>query len=241
MKKVLRVTKDMLSRLGEITYGEDIYRKYLTQPSPSSSNSKLDILDYDTLKQSMLRDNQIYLNTIELGKRVHDFISQGIVHEESIKKHYRDALTLYRKQKPTGDTLEVALQENLHDDKNAEFKNQTSDEEFQFSSYITGQYWYQHRWTPQIDEELICKHEVDNAHDEFAIAIIKDEMVVGHVPKQISKYFCRLLKSGGLIKVKVIGTPANTKKCGIRVPCIYIVKGQQPFVQEIKNNFVCIL
>ena len=70
---------------------------------------------------------------------------------------------------------------------------------------------YRHQWTPQIDEELICKHEVDNVHDEFAIAIIKDEMVVDLVPKQMSKYFCRLLKSGGLIKVKVIGTPANTK------------------------------
>ena len=37
-------------------------------------------------------------------------------------------------------------------------------------------------------------------------------MIVGHVPKQRGKYFCGLLKSGGLIKVKIIGTPVNTKK-----------------------------
>ena len=70
---------------------------------------------------------------------------------------------------------------------------------------------------------------------------MKDGMIVGHVPSTISKEFYDLLKSGGFVKTKVIGNPANTKKVGIRVPCMYIVNGQESFIQNVKNRFVCIL
>ena len=113
--------------------------------------------------------------------------------------------------------------------------------EFQFNSYITGHYHYQHFWTPLINDELTCIHEDGNKYNEFAVAVLKEGLVVGHVPRQISKQFCNLLKSGGFIKVKIIGTPANTKRVGIRVPCMYTACGQNSFIQDIKNTFVCIL
>ena len=124
---------------------------------------------------------------------------------------------------------------------NAESQKLKFDEEFQFSSYITGYYHYRHRWTPHIDEELPYVHEVDNIYDEYAIAVMKDGMIVGHVPRAISKEFYNLLKSGGFVKSKVIGNPANTKKVGLLVPCMYIVNGQESFMQDVKNRFVCIL
>ena len=139
------------------------------------------------------------------------------------------------------DNLKRHLQRHDHSDINVEPKKVKNDEDFQFSSFITGYYHYRHRWTPQIDEELTCAHEANNIYDEYAIAVMKDGVIVGHVPRTISKQFYNLLKGGGFVKTKVIGNPANTKKLGIHVPCLYIVSGQKSYIQDIKNNFVSIL
>ena len=36
--------------------------------------------------------------------------------------------------------------------------------------------------SPFIGEELICHHEKENEQDEFAIAVYRNEFVVGHMP-----------------------------------------------------------
>ena len=109
--------------------------------------------------------------------------------------------------------------------------------EFQFESFITGYYHYQFIWTPQIGEVLTTICDGDNIYDKFAISIIKNlETVVGHTPRQISKQFTALLKSKGTVNVKVIASPINTGKKGLRVPCTYIVRGKRTFVQYIKDN-----
>ncbi len=58
-----------------------------------------------------------------------------------------------------------------------------------------------HRWTPLNDEELTCMHEADNIYNEYAILVMKHGMIVGHVPRTISKQFYDLLKSGGKGKI----------------------------------------
>ena len=110
-------------------------------------------------------------------------------------------------------------------------------DEFQFESFITGHYHYQHIWTPQIGEYLTTAHERDNMYDEFAVSILKNnDTIVGHTPQQISKQVTALLKSDGTVNVKVIANPLKTKRRGIRVPCTYIVSGRRTFVDDIKGN-----
>ena len=66
-------------------------------------------LDIETLEEELLQDNQDYLENIELGKQINTIIDKGVVREESLSKHRKDALDLYRKQKPTRDMLQVEL------------------------------------------------------------------------------------------------------------------------------------
>ena len=107
---------------------------------------------------------------------------------------------------------------------------------FKFDSFITGHYHYRYIWTPRIGEELIGKHEPNNSYDKFAIAILKDDTIVGHVPREISSQFAELLESEGMVNVKVKANPVKTKRNGIRVPCTYIVSGKRIFVVNIMNN-----
>ena len=60
-------------------------------------------------KRTCSQDNQKYLDNIELGKQVNTVIAKGIVQEESVSKRRKDALDLYRKQRPTRDMLQVEL------------------------------------------------------------------------------------------------------------------------------------
>jgi len=68
-----------------------------------------DVEDEELLEESMLCDDKYHLDTIELGRRVNKIIDKGIVHEESLQKYRKDALKLYRKQKPTRDLTQVEL------------------------------------------------------------------------------------------------------------------------------------
>ena len=41
-------------------------------------------------------------------------------------------------------------------------------------------------WSPYISEELLVECEVDNIQDDFAVAILKNSMIVGHLQQEIS-------------------------------------------------------
>ena len=45
---------------------------------------------------------------------------------------------------------------------------------------------YRDVWDASIDKEFSCEREADNYTDPFAVAIIQDGNIVGHVPRKIS-------------------------------------------------------
>ena len=69
-------------------------------------------------------------------------------------------------------------------------------------SCVRGYHVYHNIWDSAINEELPCECEVHNAMDHYAIAVIRDEVVVGH---QISRICSLFLRRGGTIRVKVTG------------------------------------
>ena len=51
---------------------------------------------------------------------------------------------------------------------------------------MRGYHAYKDTWATVHHEELSCERETGNRVDAFAVAVMKDETVVGHVPKKIS-------------------------------------------------------
>ena len=45
---------------------------------------------------------------------------------------------------------------------------------------------YKAIWEAAFGEELECGRERGNREDRYAVAVVKDEVVVGHVPQKIS-------------------------------------------------------
>ena len=68
---------------------------------------------------------------------------------------------------------------------------------FTIDSFVRGHHVYQSQWTPFIGECLVIKREPDNRHDKFAVAVIHEGDVVGHLPRGISKNISYFLNHDG--------------------------------------------
>ena len=64
---------------------------------------------------------------------------------------------------------------------------------FSFNSYARGYHAYMKIWNPVDGEVLVCTRETDNPHDNYAVSIIRNSYVVGHVPLGLSKTFSNFL------------------------------------------------
>ena len=80
---------------------------------------------------------------------------------------------------------------------------------------------------PTLGEKLSTATEAGNHHDKYAVKVLKESEMVGHVPRDISKYCISTLFCGGTMKCEITGKRQNKRGNGLEVPCEYIVK--EPF------------
>ena len=74
---------------------------------------------------------------------------------------------------------------------------------FEFQSYVTGHHVYKDIWTPTLGEKLSTAAKPENHHEKYAVKVLKENEVVGHVPRDISKYCTSALLCGGTIKCEI--------------------------------------
>ena len=74
-----------------------------------------------------------------------------------------------------------------------------------------------------VGKELSCRREPTNREDHFAIAVVKDSNIVGHVPRKISSICSLFLRQSGSIICRVIGNRQYSSDLplgGLEVPCV---------------------
>ena len=114
---------------------------------------------------------------------------------------------------------------------------------FRIESTVRGHHVYKAAWSPYIGEELPIQRKVNNIHDDFAVAVLKNGNTVGHVPREISRvcwYF--LHKSGSEMTCIVNGDRRRSEVDGptgkgLVVPCVYIFRGKQKHLDRLINLF----
>ena len=55
---------------------------------------------------------------------------------------------------------------------------------FRIESTVRGHHVYKSLWTPVMGEELNVQIEDSNIFDEFAVAVFKDGIIVGHITRE---------------------------------------------------------
>ena len=74
-----------------------------------------------------------------------------------------------------------------------------------FDSAIRGHHIYKEIWNPDVEEELQCKMKHGNIHDMYAVAVTREDIVVGHLPRNICTPCHLFLCKGGNISCVVNG------------------------------------
>ena len=64
----------------------------------------------------------------------------------------------------------------------------------EFDSYIRGYHAYQDIWNPVVGESLLLKREPDNSVDSSAVAVWREDEIVGHVPFNIASVLSQFLR-----------------------------------------------
>ena len=92
------------------------------------------------------------------------------------------------------------------------------------SSFVRGYHAYMEVWTPAEDEMLLLKREPTNVADRNAVAVYKDDQVVGHVPFNLASSISLFLKRDvNKAFAKVVGEKVNRGAgYGFEIPCEYI-------------------
>ena len=104
-------------------------------------------------------------------------------------------------------------------------------EDFVFDSVVRGHHVYKSIWTPLSGEVLAVEVEDDTEQDNFAIAVHKGTIIVGHVPRELSRTVHFFLRHGG----SVTCTKTGHRKYGIglEVPCFYTMSGKLKYVKRL--------
>ena len=110
-------------------------------------------------------------------------------------------------------------------------------------SYIKGCHEYQKTWTPFLQEELCEEMEPVNPVDKYAVAVKKNNVVVGHLPLGCSGKFAKTIfyflraDEWSECKVIVTGKPVNRGDGdGMQVPCLLKFHGQKSLIGILKQQ-----
>ena len=108
---------------------------------------------------------------------------------------------------------------------------------YEWPSYVRGYHEYRSIWSPTVGEMLRLTTELTNPQGPFAVAVIKDSCVVGHVPRTVSQtvsFFLGKDKSVGFCEVT--GAMVNrAARFGLEVPCVYLFYGRLANIERLKN------
>ena len=108
-------------------------------------------------------------------------------------------------------------------------------ETFQKESCVRGYHIYRETWDAAVGEELECQRERGNGTDMYAVAVVQDSTIVGHLPQKISRVCTLFIRRGGTIHCQVTGRrrhSADLPQGGLEIPCLLCFKGE---AKEIKK------
>ena len=82
---------------------------------------------------------------------------------------------------------------------------------------------------------LLLKVEPTNPYDDFAVSVVKDGAMVGHVPKYVSRVICFFLKRVGSVGFcKVAGSRVNRGiGLGLEISCKFY--GRQDYLDRLQK------
>ena len=116
--------------------------------------------------------------------------------------------------------------------------NDSDMDEYKRESSVRGYHVYQAIWLAVIGEVLPCARERRNSTYRYAVAVVKDRQIIGHLPRKISKVCSLFIRRGGSIQCTVTGGrrySVDLSQGGIEIPCILKFTGKAEDIKKLKK------
>lgn len=106
------------------------------------------------------------------------------------------------------------------------------------NSFVRGHHVYKDEWPPTVGENLNCVREPLNEKDKNAVAVMRDDKVVGHVPLFYSRCVGQFLEISSIaVTCTVTGERVNRGGgYGLEVPCQYSFKRNSLTVKGLSER-----
>ena len=114
---------------------------------------------------------------------------------------------------------------------------------FEFTSYVMGYHEYKDCWTPMKSDMLKAVMEPKNKTDKFAVAVMKNDCLVGHLPKEKTGRFAKMIFyflracDSNTCSVEIVGKAINQgdgKR--MKVPCKLHFAAEDSFINIWKEQ-----
>ena len=89
-----------------------------------------------------------------------------------------------------------------------------------------------------VGEELVCVREPHNSHNHYAVAVKREDVLIGHLPRKLSRLCSLFLRRGGAIFCVVTGGrkySVDLPLGGLEVPCTLLFKHKPKEVEKLKK------
>lgn len=105
------------------------------------------------------------------------------------------------------------------------------------STAVRGYHVFLLTWSPTIGDKFVCHHETNNVYDTHAMGVYYDKKLVGHLPKEVSRYFHFFTEHNGPeISGQVTGNRRHCREAGgMEIPCTLTLTGSKPTVGKLKQ------
>ena len=109
------------------------------------------------------------------------------------------------------------------------------------NSCVHGFHIYMSIWDAVIGEELLYQRDTGNERDRYAVAIMKDGTIIGHLPWKISWPCSLFLRRGNSITCCVMGHrrySSDLPQGGLEIPSVLMFEGEIKEITKINKKFV---
>ena len=111
-------------------------------------------------------------------------------------------------------------------------------EENEVTCCVRGYHVYKTVWAAAVGEVLICRREPTNSADRYAVAVLKEETIIEHLPRKMSKICSLFLRRGGSIRCKVTGSrrySSDLPQGGLEIPCSLLFKANMKEITKLRK------
>ena len=104
---------------------------------------------------------------------------------------------------------------------------------YSFDSIVIGYHVYKDIWGAQQGMTLPCQRETSNGHDPFVIGEVKNDIIVGQVPRRFSVVFSCFFKVCSITGSRIYSRDLH--QGGLEITCIFTFSREPLKLQKAKS------